>query len=287
MSSIPALEDTLVIDKNGNYILETDEIKVVELDKEPFNMLIYPLPKQNEEYLTDNMLISNNPSLWNKVNMDVLSMNMISNVNTGCIGHGSREYVYYGFNNITEDSILLLNHKDIELDYNSVDFKLDTNDSEYILPNILSICSSSYNTVAVDINSSNSNKYNHRLQPDYIVCFDGVINNESKLAAEYFNIPIYLINRDKYNLLNEQKIEKYQSIDSLTKNDINEIFMLDSMSFNEKYNMIISNIDLKNNKLVDEVKEIISAYSIHNDISDIDVTKLFNNTIEEGVLNED
>ena len=62
--------------------------------------------------------------------------------------------------------------------------------------------------------------------------------------------------------------------------------MLDYMSINEKYNIIMNKIDYKNSRQVDEFKKIISSYSIYNDISELDTEKLFNNSIEKGVQNE-
>lgn len=260
--------EQLVIDINDNYVLDDKEIDIVELDND-FNIIVYCLPRLNEEFTTDNMLLKNNPSMWNKLNNNILKMNLISNNNIGCIGHGNKNEVYYGFNNITNDSIIVENNNDIDIDYNT-NLSVNTDNSKYMLPSILNNTSSSYNTIVVNIDTSNSNEYDHRIQPSYIVCFDNNINNESKLAAEYFNIPIYMINRDKYYSLNDEFYSKYNKEDiSIRENDIKDILKINTISFEDKCEIILNNIDKDDTNLVSTYNKIISAYSIHNDIPNI------------------
>ena len=54
-----------------------------------------------------------------------------------------------------------------------------------------------------EIGISRSNEQTgKKLQPDYIVCMDHVSEN-SKRAAEYFGIPIFLIDRRYYKQLSD------------------------------------------------------------------------------------
>ena len=280
-TKIESTLDNLVIDINDNYILENNNIDIIELDSVPFNILLYSLPKLNEDFIVDNMLLKENPYLWNKLNNNILKMNLISNNNIGCIGHGNKNEVYYGFSKITSDTIILESTKDIEIEHNN-SLNIDTTNSKYMIPSILTSNSSSYNTILVNIDTSDSDNYNHRIQPSYIVCFDNNINNESKKAAEYFNIPIVMINREKYYMQNEEKTNKYIDNNiSLKVNDIKELLLLNTLSIDDKCNIIINNIDKKNSNLVNEYNKIISAYSIHNDIPNI--AEYF---VKEGVQNE-
>ena len=286
--TIPALEN-IVIDDIDNEYVKKDTIDIVNLNNKEFNLLVYSITKNEDVFKVDSIDLINNPWNWNKMNNNLLSMNLISNKNMGCINHGDNNSVYYGFNDITSSSLIIESRRDINIEYNPNDLMIDDINSEYMIPDMLNLVSTSYNTVLIDIDTSNSSNFNHRIQPTCIVCFDNNINNESKLAAQYFNIPIYLIDRDNYNLENEKEIEKYEESSSrINTNEIDKIIYLKDLDLNSKYKLILSKLDkLSNedrNELCEYLNILLSTYSIHNDISNIDLSLIESN---EEVLNED
>ena len=78
------------------------------------------------------------------------------------------------------------------------------------------------------------NKFDGRVQPNCIVTFDDNIDEYTKLAAQYFNVPIYKINYNKYREINMQNIDKYLNgkIEKFDNNDIEIIFSTDFGNLN-------------------------------------------------------
>ena len=275
-STINNLDYNSIINIKGDYINKDKEISVYELEDCKFNLLVYCAPKLDEHF-NYGVDLYNHPELWNTMNNNILSMNMISDIHYGCVNHGDKNQVYYGFNNISDSSLVYMSRRNMDVEHDISNLTVTDNGSEYMLPNMLQLVSTSYNTVGINIDTNDSSNYSNRIQPSCIVCFDGEINDNSIVAATYFDIPIYVINRDKYSYRNEKILEKYVDDYVLSKNDIEELFSIRYLSLTQKYNIL-----LNNKKYVEEIKKIISSYKIHNDISSIDLKEL-----EEGDNNEE
>ena len=275
-SNVPNVETNNILNIKDNYVTRDKEVKVIELNGVKFNLLVYCVPKV-DDYFDKGIDLFNNSSMWNRISNSVLPMNLISNKHLGCFNHGDKNQVYYGFNNISDNSLEFMSRRDINIEYNPVTLKVIDNNSEYMIPSMLNLVSTSYNTIGINIDTNNSSEYSGRIQPSCIVCFDGEINDNSIIAATYFDIPIYMINKDKYNLKNEGLIQKYEDKDYMfNKNDVEELFCIRNLSLKQKYKIL-----LENRKYTDDIKKVMCAYSIHNDISSIDL-----NELEEGVANE-
>ena len=282
-NQVSGLDESGLIDINGNYIASQSKIDVINLEGEPFNILVYSLPQVYDKFENDYMKVFRDPSMWIELKNDILLMNLISNNHFGCKNHGDKNTVYYGFNNISENSLACMSRRDMVI-MNSMNNLDDCcNKSEYMLPNILQSVSSSYNTIGIYSNSSDSSEFNHRIIPNYIVCFDGYINIESKKAAQYYNIPIFMINREKYTEQNDILINKYvdNDIDEFNKEKLYELFSIRNIDLIKRYEIGLSIIQNKYNEkeisknnyieLLEELIKIINNYSIQNDVSEINL----------------
>lgn len=195
-------------------------IDIYELNGQPFTMLVHAI--------TDNRMSSNNgfvsqlienPAMWNEImsGNKHISTSLISDRYMITYGTPNNENtIMFGFNQIPSQSIKFTDINDVGINRDA-----DTN-IDYNMRNRISIAD--INTVAtVDdlmektIQSNmrknpSSRMWNEiglsridentgeKLQPNYIVCMD-YVSESSKKAAEYFNIPIYLIQRKEYKEL--------------------------------------------------------------------------------------
>lgn len=277
---------------NGDYITSQSKINVVTLEGIPFNLLVYNLPDSYNGFENSSMKVIKKPSEWLKNHEDVLLMNLISNTHFGCTNHGHKTAVYYGFNSISETALSIMSRRDVVVEHVSSSLEATSSSNEFMLPEVLQVVSSSYNTIGIKANSSNASEYNHRIIPSCIVCFDNNISIESKRAAQYFNIPIYMIDREKYNIQNEEQTKKYQEgIKTIEEKKVWEIFCSRGLNIQQRYNIFLKTIDecLKNKtisrntyiSLINEGKKVLNAYSIHNDISLIDLKEIDKRTEEK------
>lgn len=277
-SKVSGINGVGFTDINGNYILPQSKIDVVSLEGEPFNLLVYSQPHQNNQFKNSSMEVIDNPCMWNELNNDVILTNLISDKHISCVDHGNKNAVYYGFNEISKDSLMFMSRRDVVIENLGKNLNSNIQSSEYMLPNVLNSVSSSFNTIGINAFSSMSSDYGHRVQPNFIVCFDGYINTESKKAAQYFNIPIYMINRDKYNTKNSKCMEKYidEDISSLKEDDLVNIIYTRSLGLKERYDLFLKLYDNLNESesRLDDALRLINAYSIHNDISTIDLKEI-------------
>lgn len=289
---ITGLDSTGLKNINGDYITPQSKIDIVKLEGIKFNLLVYSLPGVNKEFENGSMKVIKKPGEWLNNNDDVLLMNLISNTHFGCKNHGHKTAVYYGFNEISENALSIMSRRDVVVEYNSNCLCPTSSSNEFMIPEMLQVVSSSYNTIGINANSSNSNKYNHRIIPNCIVCFDDNINLDSKRAAQYFNIPIYVIDREKYNLQNDELTSKYkESLKSIEEKNVWEIFCNRALNISGRFDTFLKTIDgalesraISRGKyisLINEAKKIINAYSIHNDISQIDLKEIDKREEEE------
>ncbi len=273
-------------DINGDYIKVNSEIDIINLEGIPFNLLVYSQPKVYDKFKNYSMEVIENPSRWNKLKNSPILMNLISDRYLGCVDHCDKAAVYYGFNHINPNAIEFMSRRDAIVEHKASDLSPYGSHSEYMLPDVLQTVSSSYNIIGIKANSGTNSKYNHRIQPDCIVCFDNNISNDSKKAAQYFNIPIYVINRDKYDRQNELLHTKYieEEVSSIEIEDVKEIFSLRNIDMVTRYD-IFSKLASKgmeekklNSKkyksLIEESERVLLAYATHNDLSEIELNEI-------------
>ena len=285
--------DSDLLDINNQIISKNSPINVLELDGIDFKLLIHNVDSFN----IHNNGIINNPALFNKLEgSSTLSTSMISNTHMNCVGNGRKNAVYYGFNDISDKSLYLMDSCDTGIEFDKRLLNPSSFSNHYMIPDVLQSESENYNEVVLDRKSSEKANFDHRLQPNCIICFDGNISDQSKLAAQYFNIPIYVINRQKYTKKNQNLKEHYQTKEliSFNKNDVHNI-LYSKGDLKEKYNLFLKLLEQSfNNNLIDineyqelinEAITIISSYGIKGD--DIDLTILtnkLNNTLKEEML---
>ena len=291
-STIPSINSE-ILDINNKKISSDNLINIVELDGIDFKLLIHNIDSFN----IHNNKIINNPALWNQLEgSSTLSTSMISNTHMECVGNGRKDSVYYGFNNVSDNSLYLMDSCDIGIEFDERELNPSSFSNHYMNPDVLQSESENYNEVVLNRKSSSKPEFDHRIQPNCIICFDGNINDESKLAAQYFNIPIYVINRQKYKEKNRNLKEYYQNreIISFNKNDVHNI-LYSKGNLKEKYNLFINLLGQSFNKnlidineyqeLINEAITIISSYGSKGD--DIDLTILtnkLNNTLKEEII---
>lgn len=285
-NQVSGLDESGLIDINGNYIPSQSKIEVINLEGQPFNILVYSLPQAYDKFQNDYMKVFKNPDMWINCKNDILLMNLVSNNHFGCKNHGDKNTIYYGFTDISENSLAFMSRRDVVIKNSISNLQDCSNKSEYMLPNILQSVSSSYNTIGIYSNSSDSSRFNHRIIPNYIVCFDGYINIESKKAAQYFNIPIFMINREKYTEQNDVLIDKYvnKDIDKFNKEKLYELFSIRNIDLIKRYDISLSIIQKKYDEkeiskdnyieLLEELIKIINIYSIQNDVSEINLKEI-------------
>ena len=191
-------------------------IDVYEFEGQPFTMLVHAIVNNNmsvnNKYVSE---IVNNPENWNKIDggNNHISTSLISDKYMVTYGIPNNEdTVMFGFYNVPSHSLKFTSVEDA-----GIDRKAKTN-INYNMRNRLFV--SNINTVVsvdelmqktIDINSKKQSgrmwneiglsrvneETGEKLQPNYIVCMDYVSEN-SKKAAEFFEIPIYLIKRKHY-----------------------------------------------------------------------------------------
>ena len=194
----------------GKHVPKTKEtasgyqIDYYELTGEPFTMLIH--------CIVDNNLSNNNnlgkeivkdPSLWSKQNNgnEHISMSLISDKYVANYGN---PMVIYGFSDVPFQSIKYMQPGDAGIDrkykkkkgvYKRIGKEYQKHTNAVTTPNdLINNSRGDYNEVVV---SRINDETNDPLLPNYIVCFDRV-NEDSKRAAEYFKIPIIIINTKFY-----------------------------------------------------------------------------------------
>lgn len=219
---------------NGEDISSSNKIKVVELNGEPFKLIVHAIHgKATDRTLEDpSIKMFKNPSLWNtKEGATTLSTSLISNT---CIklfgGSDSLNTIYFGFNEIPSDVLMGTLPSDAVTAHGGGLLDAYTAANETFTPkrliNLTSNKWSPHNEVVLMRRSQENNlKFNGRIQPTCIVTFDNTIDEKTKLAAQYFNVPIYKINSVRYADINTHNKEMYLSgkIEKFDNSDIEAI----------------------------------------------------------------
>lgn len=303
-SEVDGLSYLNMIDIHGNAIEKNAKIPVVELEGIDFHLLVHRIYSFDPKFVGYSKRINADPSLWNKLEgSSTLSTSLISSRHMRCVGEGSYG-VYYGFNDISDKSLMLMGRSDIGAEQGGRKLEPISSMNEYMLPDVLQAVSSDYNEVTLDRKSSSHQEFDHRLQPNCIICFDGNINEDSKRAAQYFDIPIYRINRQKYYKKQDDLIEKYKNEDitTFTREDLKEIlYTTGGVTFHmtelsARYETFLKLCDKALSEgiinineyatTLQEGKDIIGQFSAHEDISDLNLELLDKriNTIQNELI---
>lgn len=215
-------------------------INVYELSGQPFTMLVHVIV--NYKMSVNNSFVSqiiNNPENWNKINggNNHISTSLISDkymVTYSKVIPNKNDIIMFGFNNLTYDCVKFTDIIDVGIDRNaSTDINYNTR-NRFLMANINTVTTVDdlmEKTVELNLKKQPGKRlWNEvglsridkttgmKIKPNFIVCMDAISENSIK-AAQYFNIPIYLINRKYYpelpyinensnNLVETQSIEE-------------------------------------------------------------------------------
>lgn len=269
---------------NGEKISSENNIKVVELNDKPFKLIVHHIFVGSPDPLFEDIpsRIIKNPEIWNtKEGATTLSTTIISNSCIKTFGvNQPGAHIYYGFNELPFDVLRGTMSGDAgtlhgggQLEALSGAYQINTLD--YLIN--VTTAHSPYNEIVLMRRSPIKNKFDGRVQPNCIVTFDDNIDEYTKLAAQYFNVPIYKINYNKYREINMQNIDKYLNgkIEKFDNNDIEIIFSTDFGNLNRNVNKVEMCIQLSkkalNENLInseqyyDRIQHIVD-YTEENDI---------------------
>lgn len=195
-------------------------VDVYELSGQPFTMLVHAVV--DNKYSTNNSFVSeivSNPENWDKINdgNDHISTSLISDKYMVTYGiPDNNNTVMFGFDNVPSNSVKFTSVSDAGIDRNVA---LDSSDEIYNMRNspfvsdvntVTTVDELMLKTVKKNIGLPQaSRQWNEvglsrideqpglKIRPNYVVCMDNISDSSIK-AAEYFNIPIYLIDRKHY-----------------------------------------------------------------------------------------
>ena len=216
LKSVSLLDDNKkpFLSNNGN------QIKVFELNGEPFTMLIHCIAKKEYKEGTNNANIGekllDNPSIWNteEKGNNMICTSLINNYKMNNFSGGDTDIVTYGFYDI--DSSGIYGTYNVDAGSNMTNDAFKDNGEVYkdiilqiknlSLPNS-SLKSGCWNEIIIN---RRNRKTKEKIQPNYLVCFDK-INDRTIKHAKYFNIPIYVINtkiyQEQFDKLKEENEE--------------------------------------------------------------------------------
>ncbi len=259
---------------HGKPMTSSDLVKVVELKGIDFKLLVHKLSSFDFTFQNYASQIIKNPALWNLLEgASTISTSMISNNHMNTVSGNNS--VFYGFNEISDDALLLMGREDIFVEHGGRKLEPTSRINEYMPPDVLQAVSTIYNEIALDRKGSGQSAYDGRIQPNCIVCFDQ-IDDASITAAQYFDIPIYLIDKAAYleKTNNQNAAYRSHNITSFSKEDVKKVLFEMDGSFTERYGTVLSLIDEAVTKkmihpktaiqCLQEVKKQVAYYLAHN-----------------------
>ena len=185
-------------------------VNVYQFTGQPFTMLVHGIYHNNMSSNNDFVdEIINNPEKWNTINdgNNFISTSLITNEYMTTYGiPDNEETIMFGFYEVPSQSIKFMSPYDAGLNRNaaaSATFNMRNYLHEAKINTVVSIDDLMRKTMDRgqfwnEIGISRSDEQSgSKLQPDYIVCMDH-ISESSKRAAEYFGVPIFLINCAAY-----------------------------------------------------------------------------------------
>lgn len=160
---------------------KVDGISIYELNGEEFVLLVNTLIYRRSE----------DDIKWGNDRSKTLSLTLIGNESLGTYREQD-EYLIVGFKNININDIMHVYHSDSFSSYEDSTNKVN----EIYTPHELLSNTKGYNEILV---SQNEMK-NTLLKPDYVVCYDKVLEEDIKSAKKLGNIPIIVINTKYYSM---------------------------------------------------------------------------------------
>jgi len=214
------LRNQKIIDTANHKKIKTDDnqdIDVYELTGQQFTMLVHAI-SDNSQSINNSFVtqIINNPENWEKImgGNNHISTSLISDKYMVSYGTpNNNKTMMFGFNKLDWDTIKFTEISDAGIDRNvstNINYNMrnrfDTPEINTVstIDDIMekTIQKNARDTSAAPIwneilLSRTNQTTNKKIKPNYIVCMD-IISENSKKAASYFNIPIYLINTKYY-----------------------------------------------------------------------------------------
>lgn len=277
------------VDITGKPISPDDVIDVYELDKEPFELLVHainPGETPDVKFVDIGESLYENPSVWNGFDgATSLSTSLITDKHIevfGAVLDNFKNKLYYGFNHVADDSVFHAVPRDAGTEHGGGVVFPDNAYDYSALPSktISNGYKGVYNEVILRRKSNTeTNDFDGKIQPTCILCFDGTISEESRRAAQYFRVPIYMINRKQYLKTKEEKMSKYEQgkIDTFGFQDIDYILSSPWASIDSKIDSkklclqlcddALSKGIINQNEYLERINYIFNAYSkINNDM---------------------
>lgn len=277
------------VDITGKPISPDDVIDVYELDKEPFELLVHainPGETPDVKFVDIGESLYENPSVWNGFDgATSLSTSLITDKHIemfGAVQDNFKNKLYYGFNHVADDSVFRAVPTDAGTAHGGGVVFPDNAYDYSALPSktISDGYKGDYNEVVLRRKSNTeTNDFDGKIQPTCILCFDGTMSEESRRAAQYFRVPIYMINRKQYLKTKEEKMSKYEQgkIDTFGFRDIDYILSSPCASIYSEVDSkklclqlcddALSKGIINQNEYLERINYIFSAYSkINNDM---------------------
>ena len=271
------------VDVFGKPISADDVIDVYELDKEPFKLLVHainPGETPDVNFVDIGESLFENPSVWNEFDgATSLSTSLITDKHIEMFGSRQANFknkLYYGFNHVADDCVFHAVPTDAGTAHGGGAVLPDNAYDYSALPSktISNGYKGDYNEVVLRRKSkTETNDFDGKIQPTCILCFDGMMNEESRRAAQYFRVPIYMINRKQYLKTKEEKMSKYEQ-GKIDKFDFGDIDYLLSSPCASIYSEIdskklclqlcddaLSKGLINQNEYLERINHIFSAYS--------------------------
>ena len=176
---------------------KVDGNSIYELNGEEFVLLVNTLIYRRSE----------DDIKWGNDRSKTLSLTLIGNESLGTYREQD-EYLIVGFKNININDIMHVYHSDSFSSYEDSTNRVN----EIYTPHELLSNTKGYNEILV---SQNEMK-NTLLKPDYVVCYDKVLEEDIKSAKKLGNIPIIVINTKCYSM-------KYSGIEYEENNYVRDI----------------------------------------------------------------
>lgn len=277
------------LDINGNIIKSKQPVQVVKLEGTEFHLLAHVVHCFDLDFSGYDTQIKSDPSKWNSLEgSSTISTSLISHNHTTTVNENSEiargEAVIYGFNRVENNTLLGMGCQDLSTEHGKRVFQPTIWDMRFLLPNVLENISEDYNEVVLKRKKDEVAK----IQPNCIICMD-MINEESVRAAQYFNIPIYLINRKVYKEKSRQEYERYKSeeVSNITNEDVEKIMYSKCTDFEKRVSLLEhllttmkDNTDVSDEELSERIehsKKVISGFSpywyVENMLEDLDKIK--------------
>ena len=303
------LIDLSCIEENKNVIIKyidgndkKNKLKIIDFNGIDFKILKHSFGRQgiNHDMIDASKELYNNPSAWNYLDIvSSLSTSLISNYSPDKFSCSNSNRMVYGFCKIPEDSVFAIGREDVEVEHthNKLEPKANPQCLDYLYPDVLiKETHGAYNEVALYRKSKSIISNNGKIQPSCIIVDEEQdINSDIKKHAEYFNIPICVINKEKYRQINDEKDSKYlnKNISTFNLADIKNILYSRKIELNIGYKLVLELCDKSLNEqlineeeyiyLLKETKNIIRQFCIRRRNLDI---SLIDNRIKKILLEE-